>query len=314
MKNLFLSIAALMGALIFSSCSKEELPASASSTPKVTFQFNVADPPTFGAGTKVVKTAWAEKDEILLLINRTAGSRKFLPSQAVEDISLYEPYQAKLTFVEGRWQTAIADDVLQTLLEGTNYWYVAAVHYPGSVQTTDLSWVGEYEEYEYMTSYTNGPLIVDETELDITDNGDSYTIGADISLEFYDSSAAQITVKDLDASQGYVMTIYKNNDNYQQEAATFVTGFYLMDSGWGTFNSTDSNEAIATEDGAAFYPEVENERGASVTTVYNFQLKDTTTDTYYYYSVAKDEDHTLTPGCAILLPSLDSWSEESPFK
>lgn len=195
MKKFFMAACAL-AVMGFVACSKDD---NATVNNEVKVNFTVADKPSFD-DTRATKSAWADGDKIMVVFN-------------IDD-SYYSTKSLILTYNSGTWTSSEMSDVLtDEIFDGYNDDFngnYKAFHYRGDVGLDNSS-----STIHYFSNYAGGDFLVCDGTYTYKQSDRTMTLSP-INMKFY-PSALQISVKGLDQTKEWNLTVLNNNGNEGSE-------------------------------------------------------------------------------------------------
>ena len=191
MKKIFMAALTLVMA-VFASCTNEDLNVENND---VKVNFTVAEKPGFDADSRAAKTGWANGDQIMVVFS-TGG--------------YYSTKCLTLTYNSGTWTSSEMSDVLtDEIFDGYNDDFTGnykAFHYRGDVGLDNSS-----TTIHYFSNYTGGDFLVCDGTYTYKQSDRTMTLSL-IKMNFY-PGALQISVKGLDQTKEWNLTVLDNNGN-----------------------------------------------------------------------------------------------------
>ena len=321
MKKLFMVAMAIVVATGFVACTKDD-----ASAPTYKVEFTVGEKGGFEAGSRAVKTAWAEGDQILIITKPMAGGYAdvVVPNSDANCIRLI--YNGSAWTVD---RALTAEEILARGEYGP--WF--AIHY--RVKEGKKVALGDETMYGYMLkNYYGGEVLEASGIFDITDG--VIDLGA-ISMElgFYDS-LVQVSVPGLDLveNSGWTLTLlngdYVSGDisgyNHNKFSALWKDEiFFKTNPAIGCYaNYTDTPYVVNGTD-ASFVFRFDGGLDESDTETYGkykFMLYNADTDKKYVYTVdrgaydAGTDTYEVNLECekAYVLPTFDGDGAQTNWK
>lgn len=183
MKKLFMVAMAIVVAAGFVACTKDD-----ASAPTYKVEFTVSDKGGFEAGSRAVKTAWADGDQILIITKPLSGGYNEVAIPNSDDNCIRLIYNGSAWTVD---RTLTAEEIAARGVEGD--WY--AIHY--RVKEDKKVGLGNADGSDVMlANYYGGEVLEDTGTFTITDG--VINLGAiNMELGFY-NSLVQVSVPGLD--------------------------------------------------------------------------------------------------------------------
>ena len=273
---------AVMG---FVACSKDD---NATVNNEVKVNFTVADKPSFD-DTRAAKSAWADGDQIMVVFNATGSlDSKFNTNNILT-----------LTYSSGVWTSSDVSSFISDLGASGNY---KAFHYRGNVGFTTV------DGTTFFNNYKGGDFL--QCKGGYTISGNELTLTDDIEMGFFDANVCQISVKGLDQSKQWKMTVAYNNQWETASANNQYNMYYYF--GENSVYFEDNTVAKIVDNDTQFQSwGVNNSNGDVAFWIYCITNPSThimfhieSDDQTYRYTLKYDENVNLEGGKHYRLPEI----------
>ena len=184
MKKFFMAACAL-AVMGFVACSKDD---NATVNNEVKVNFTVADKPSF-EGTRAAKTAWANGDKIMVVFS------------VPEHSGIFETENILTLTYNGTWTASDISSFVSTLETSGSF---KAFHY--RADELGFTTVGEKTIFK---NYKGGDFL--QFKGTYTLSGSELTLTEEIKMAFYGEDVFQVSVKGLDQSKTWKMSVAYNN-------------------------------------------------------------------------------------------------------
>ena len=285
MKKLFMVAMAIVVATGFVACTKDD-----ASAPTYKVEFTVGEKGGFEAGSRAVKTAWAEGDQILIITKPISG--------AYDDVAVAnsDANTIRLIYNGSAWTVDRALTAEEILARGeVGVWY--AIHYRvkegKKVELGDKDFYGDY----MLLNYYGGEVLECTGTLTITDG--VVNLGAiNMELSFFDS-LVQVSVPGLDLVENpdwkltvltgnYSSGSYSGFAHYCFSALLANKIFFRPSPSVGQFGNNYDNPYVVNGTDASFvfrFDGYTDESNTEIYGKYKFMLYNADTDKKYVYTV-----------------------------
>lgn len=321
MKKLFMVAMAIVVATGFVACTKDD-----ASAPTYKVEFTVGEKGGFEAGSRAVKDAWAEGDQILIITKPMAGGYAdvVVPNSDANCIRLI--YNGSAWTVD---RALTAEEI--TAREEMGPWY--AIHYRveegKKVELGDVDYAGDC----MLKNYYGGEVLETSGIFEIKDG--VIDLGAiNMELGFYDS-LVQVSVPglDLDVNPAWKLTVLTGkyvSGNYYSSAHSCFSAlwaneiFFRTAPNLGQYgNNYDAPYVVnGTDASFVFRWSYRDESDTETYGKYKFMLYNFNTADAYVYTVdrgaydAVNDEYVVNLECekAYLLPTFDGEGAQTNWK
>ena len=320
MKKLFMVAMAIVVATGFVACTKDD-----ASAPTYKVEFTVGEKGGFEAGSRAVKTAWAEGDQILIITKPTAGGYS---SYVVENS---DDHCIRLIYNGSTWTVDRALTAEEIAARGEyGPWF--AIHY--RVKNSKKIALGNLSgSYFMLKNYYGGEVLEASGIFDITDG--VIDLG-EINMELsYNDGLVQVSVPGLDlvVNNNWRLTVLTDNYvsgdisgyNHKQFIALWKDQiFFKTNPALGNFAIYDNTPYVVNGTDASFVFRWGNtdESNTALYGKYKFMLYNANTFKKYVYTVdrgaydAENNKYEVNLECekAYVLPTFDGDGAQTNWK